>query len=112
MIKWSGRGDLNPRLHAPEACALTRLRYSPMSFKLHHGTQSVYCFFYKFRPRIAYTGSAGATCQPKNTSGTICEYWTMTVPVPAITGIWAKDDPTKRIIISPVVSPMRAFKAQ
>ena len=26
---WSGRRDLNSRPHAPEACALTGLRYAP-----------------------------------------------------------------------------------
>jgi hypothetical protein len=31
LILWSGRRDLNSRPHAPEACALTGLRYVPIS---------------------------------------------------------------------------------
>ena len=28
-LRWSGRGDLNPRPQRPERCALTKLRYFP-----------------------------------------------------------------------------------
>ena len=32
---WSGWGDLNPRPQRPERCALTKLRYTPKTFKVY-----------------------------------------------------------------------------
>ena len=32
---WSGRGDLNPRPHGPDPCALAELRYAPKMMLLY-----------------------------------------------------------------------------
>ena len=104
--KLVGKGGFEPPTSCSRSMRANQAALLPEHFKLHYEPKSVYCFF-KFSEFPIQTVCVAA--KPVKTIGIISEYSKIITPVPAINGVGSKVEPTRSIMMSPVLVPMRAL---